>query len=82
MTWMTWIDKPRGMLLVEEDIPHRGGGGLLDTIKSMAACGSSTGEGELVESSQSADDRQMEANEEVDEKKHTGEEGEALPQHC
>ena len=21
-----WIDKPRGMLLVEEDIPHRGGG--------------------------------------------------------
>ena len=23
---MRWIDKPRGMLLVEEDIPLRGGG--------------------------------------------------------
>ena len=33
MTWMRWVDKPRGMLLVDEDIFHRGGGDLLGTLK-------------------------------------------------
>ena len=50
-----WIDKPRGMLLCEEGIPHRGG---------VAACESQISE-EVDEVSQSEDHRRVEAVEEV-----------------
>ena len=48
MILKTWIEKPRGMLLVEED------------SKNMVAWGSKS-EGELVEASQSEDHRKVEA---------------------
>ena len=79
MTWMRWIDKPRGMLLVEEDIPFRGGGTWLETIKNMAAWSSVKIGGELVESSLSEDCWRMQideklanenADEEVKKEKH------------
>ena len=69
MILKTWIDKPRGMLLVEEDIPHRGGGACWTPLRW-----GSGSEGELVDTSRSEDHRKVQAVDEVKKKMHAADE--------
>ena len=64
-----WIDKPRGLLLVEEDLPHRGGRVCWTPLRTWPR-GDPKVKEDLVEASRSEDHQKVEAAEEVKMKMH------------
>ena len=69
MILKTSIDKPCGMLLMEEDTPHRGGGACWTPFKDMVSWRFKN-ECEFVDAPRSEDHRKVEAAAEVKKERH------------